>query len=134
MSTEFPLTEPEREPKPDPSSAESPKPASDYILTTTFVYDARSRLTEIQTPGQGGCDTVYRYDPPLPSPVQWQWEHLPDKRLYSLTAEGKTDYWRDNPTRYLIVEPDKETGMMKPALKRRRPVYIWLCREEREAK
>ena len=72
------------------------------------------------------------YDPPLRLPAKWQWDHLPDKRLYALTAEGKTEYWRDNPTRYLVVEPDPETGMMKPATKDRKPVYLWLCREERE--
>src|SRR5262249_5183735 len=67
---------------------------------------ARSRLVEIQTPGQGGCDTVvYRYDPPLPSPAQFRWDHLPDKRLYSRTAEEKTQYWRgtETGTQFVLV-------------------------------
>jgi len=39
---------------------------------------------------------------------------------------------RDEPARYLVVEPDNETGEFAPIVKDRRPVYLWLCREERE--
>ena len=40
----------------------------------------------------------------------------------------------DNPTRFLCVEPDPETGAMRPVTKRGRPVYLYLCREEREVR
>ncbi len=64
-------------------------------------------------------------------------ESLPPDRdeageFHALTADGKTEYWRDNPTRYLVVEPDPTTGKIKPVLKRGRPAYLRLCREERE--
>jgi hypothetical protein len=122
------------EPQPEPQKSTPPDLSGPRLAVTTYSYDARGRLTEIQTPGEGGCDAIYRFDPPIPCPVAHQWGHLADKRLYALTAEGKTEYWRDNPTRYLVVEPDAESGMMKPALKHGRPVYLWLCREERETR
>jgi hypothetical protein len=128
--------EPEGRPEPEPESQDvrSFDPYSGNFPATTFVYDARDRLVEVQTPGDGGCDTVYRDEPPVAVPSQWKWEHLPEKRLYALTTEGRTEYWRDTPTRYLVVEVDDETGEINPAVKHRRPVYIWLCREEREAR
>ncbi len=54
--------------------------------------------------------------------------------MFALTAEGSTEYWRDNPTRYLVVEPDPTTGKIEPMLRWGRPVRLWLCREEREAR
>jgi hypothetical protein len=44
------------------------------------------------------------------------------------------ELFRDNPTRYLCVEPDAETGQMRPVMKRGRPVFLYLCREDREAR
>jgi hypothetical protein len=46
--------------------------------------------------------------------------------------DGKTEVFRDNPTRHLSVVPDPQTGEMKPVMKYGRPTYLWLCREERE--
>ena len=91
----------------------------------TFSYDADGRPLSIVREGAIG----YTFTHAAP---RFDWQHLADKRLFALTAKGKTEYWRDNPTRYLVVEPDPETGMMKPATKDRKPVYLWLCREERE--
>ena len=65
---------------------------------------------------------------------RFRWEHLLEKRLFALTADGKTEYRRDSLTRYLVVEPDPTTGTIKPVLKWGRPVYLLVCREEREAR
>ena len=46
--------------------------------------------------------------------------------------DGTTERFRDNPARHLVVEPDLETGELRPAVKYGRPVYIYLCREQRE--
>jgi hypothetical protein len=46
--------------------------------------------------------------------------------------DGKTEYFRDSPARQLMVEPDPQTGEMRPVTKRGQPVYAYLCREERE--
>jgi hypothetical protein len=62
-----------------------------------------------------------------------KFEHDTQKRLFVLTGpDGKTERFRDNPTRYLVVEPDPETGAMRPVIMHGEPSYIYLCREERE--
>ncbi len=108
---------------PDRESVESFDLHDDGYILATFVFDSRDQLLSVDY-GDGRGPT-----PPVP---RFDWEHLADKRLFALTEDGKTEYWRDNPTRYLVVEPDPETGMMKPATTHRKPVYLWLCREERE--
>jgi hypothetical protein len=74
---------------------------------------------------------VYDYDV---KPRTFKFEHNREKRVFTLTGpDGKTQHFRDNPTTYLMVEPDSENGAMRPATKQGRPVIIYLCREEREA-
>ncbi len=110
-------------PPPDPQPGESREYRSSV---TTYVYDGQGQLASVI--GADGQGPMTHADPPVPP----HWERIPDKRLFALTAEGSTEYWRDNPTRYLVVEPDPTTGAVKPVLKRGRPVYLLLCREERE--
>jgi hypothetical protein len=38
------------------------------------------------------------------------------------------------PIRHLVVEPDPETGELKPVVERGSPTYLYLCREEREVR
>src|SRR5262245_38538109 len=103
VSTDSPP--PDSDPQPD-----TPGGFRDTHSPVTYTYETR-RPTCLAARDQGeNC-------PPTPSTPAAQWEHLPDKRLYALTREGMTEYWRDNPTRYLVVEPDDETGLMKPVLK-----------------
>jgi hypothetical protein len=60
-------------------------------------------------------------------------EHDRKKKLYRFTdQDGKTDVFRDEPVRFLIVEPDRETGELRPATYGGLPQYLYLCREERE--
>jgi hypothetical protein len=40
--------------------------------------------------------------------------------------------FRDNPVRHLVVEPDPQTGEMRPVTERGQPAYFYLSREERE--
>jgi hypothetical protein len=47
-------------------------------------------------------------------------------------ADGASEHFRDKPTRYLVVELDSNTGELMPAVKGGQPVYLYLCREERE--
>jgi hypothetical protein len=137
-------SEPEREPeierrpehrsRPEPRGGGSLDPLVPGFAVTAFAYDGRPRLVEMRTAGERGCGAVYRREPP--APYRLESHHPPDGRLHARTAEGDTEHWRDNPTRYLLAEPDGESekGMMKPVLKHGRPVYPWLCREEREAR
>ncbi len=63
----------------------------------------------------------------------FSFEHDKEKRVFRLTdAEEKVEYFRDNPVRYLVVEPDLETGQMRPAVQHGKPKFIYLCREDRE--
>ncbi|MGO9914730.1 MAG: hypothetical protein ACLQIB_08460 [Isosphaeraceae bacterium] len=116
-------------PPPDPDEAgESHDPLGYYYAVTSLVYDERGNVAD-----------VVRQDGRAPATTgaaarRFRWEHLLEKRLFALTADGKTEYWRDSLTRYLVVEPDPTTGTIKPVLKRCGPVYMWLCREEREGR
>jgi len=103
-----------------------PRDAGDrYCGITTFVYDSRDNLMTVDLGDGRG---------PVPPAPFFHWERLADKRLFALTltADQKTEYWRDNPPRYLVVEPHLESGEIRPVLKRGKPIYLWLCREERE--
>jgi hypothetical protein len=58
-----------------------------------------------------------------------------EKQVFLLTdPDGKTEFFRDNPTRYLSVASDPQTGEMKPVMTHGRPTYLWVCREEREVR
>ncbi len=91
------------------------------------------RLVDVQEDAAGGVTTyTYSY---TPKPALFQFRHLVQERLFSVTAvDREPRYFRDSPTRYLVVEIDDETGEVRPAVKDRKPVYLWLCREERETR
>ena len=45
---------------------------------------------------------------------------------------GKTERFHGNPARWLKVEPDPQTGEMRPMTDSGRPADIYLCWEERD--
>jgi hypothetical protein len=97
-------------------------PRDDIRRIRSNAYDADQAVTTY----------TYIYDP---GPPLYEFEHLKEKGVFALTAtDGKTEYFRDRPTRYLVVEPDAETGEFAPAVKGQKPVFLWLCREEREVR
>ena len=56
-----------------------------------------------------------------------------EKRVFILAwPDGKVEHFRDNPARQLVVEPDRKTGEIRPVTRNGQPVYMYLCREERE--
>jgi hypothetical protein len=60
-------------------------------------------------------------------------EHDREKAVYRLKwPDGEVEVFRDRPTRYLVLEPDRESGELRPAIKRGQPMYLYLSREERE--
>jgi hypothetical protein len=93
--------------------------------------DGVPRISGIAYDSDPGVTTyTYSYDP---EPPLYKFEHLEEKRLFAITgSDRRTEYFRDRPVRYLVVEPDRETGEFAPVAKRQRPVFLWLCREERE--
>jgi hypothetical protein len=66
-------------------------------------------------------------------PRLFNFVHDQAKGLCILTkADGSLEHFRDKPTRYLVVEADSRTGKLMPTVKGDEPVYLYLCREERE--
>ena len=78
-----------------------------------------------------GNVTTFVYDGP-PAPT-FRFEHDQEKKLFVLTwPDGRIERFRDNPARQLHVEPDRKTGELRPVVHDGEPVYVYLCREERE--
>jgi hypothetical protein len=66
-------------------------------------------------------------------PRRFNFDHDKAKGVYVLTKPGGTmERFRDKPARHLVVEPDPTTGELRPAVRGGAPVYLYLCREERE--
>jgi hypothetical protein len=108
---------------------------SQFPRYTTYTYNKYVPLTAMVDATGGTEQTGDRPDPILPPPPSSSFAlaHDPEKRVFLLTGpDGKTEVFRDNPTRYLSVAPDHQTGEMKPVMKYGKPTYLWLCREERE--
>ena len=96
------------------------------------TYDSENRLIMTSERITSLRVTTYN-DPAEPRAERFKFEHDTRRRLFLLTGpDGKTEHFRDNPTRYLVVEPDPQTGAMRPVIQRGQPSYIYLCREERE--
>ena len=101
---------------------------------TTYCYDSEDRLIE-----EGGLPvpvspktTAYTFTIEERT-MPFTFEHDKQKRLFVLTCpDGKTERFRDNPARQLLVEPDPISGEMRPVLKDGKPAFLYLCREERE--
>ena len=114
-------------PPPEPAPRDLPNDWNRHFGVTTYSDDRGDNLTTV----------TYQHGP-IPDSLglpAFQWEHLQEKRPFALTGrDGKTEYWRDNPTRYLVVAPIQPPGSSNPVLKRGKPVWIWLCREEHEAR
>jgi hypothetical protein len=83
-------------------------------------------------PSEAPGPAVSSYPVP-PKTALFDLDHDRDKGIFRLKwPDGETEVFRDKPTRYLVLEPDPQTGEMKPVVKRGCPVYLCLCREERE--
>jgi hypothetical protein len=113
----------------DPMSSDSSSPRH----TGDSSHDGDRRPAEVRATWDDGSRLTthtYSFEPPPPS---FRFEHDKQKRLFILTwPDGKTERFRDNPARHLMVEPDPDNGEMRPVIKGGQPVYVNLCREERE--
>jgi len=110
----------------NPDQDPTPKrPAVNY----TYDEAVASALGPESISGPQITTYTFQYYPP-----SFTFEHDARRRVFRLThSEGKTECFRDNPTRYLVVEPHPESGEFRPATKHGKPTYLYLCREEREA-
>ncbi len=111
------------EDRPDPPSA------------TTYIYDSGGELTvvwkcrDLVRTAQELAAAELRQEP------TFSFEHDAQRGIFRLTsADGTVEVFRDKPARHLVVEPDRVTGEMKPVVKRGKPTFLYLCREEREVR
>jgi hypothetical protein len=84
-------------------------------------------------PQSGPLITTYTYSTTVDSRPTYRFEHDRENGVFRIRwHDGRVEVFRDKPVRYLVVEPDSETGDMTAVVKYRRPTYLYLCREERE--
>jgi hypothetical protein len=105
---------------------------SAFARCTTYTYNDGRLISIADAAGRRGLPAAPA-DPTWPPPASFTLAHDPEERVFLLTGpDGKTEVFRDNPTRYLSVAPDPQTGEMKPVMKHGKATYLWLCREERD--
>ena len=97
------------------------------------AQDAAPRIRRVAYDADQGMTTyTFTYEPKRDP---FEFEHVEEKGLFALTGpDGKIEYFRDRPTRYLVVEPDPGTGQAGLAISRGRPLVLWLCREVPEVR
>ena len=120
---------------PDPQ----PRDPQPWPRTTTvsYSYDNAGRLTPVHDPARPAQEPPPMPAEPLPQPgpAPFDWEHDREKGIFRITwPDGQVEVFRDKPVRHLVVEPDAQTGEMKPVVQRGRPTYLYLAREEREVR
>jgi hypothetical protein len=76
-----------------------------------------------------GARTVFTYPCPeraIPDRV----EHDPERRALRLTRpDGTAIAFRDQPVRFLVVEPDPQSGKLRPAISMGKAKVVYLCPE-----
>src|SRR6516165_2528331 len=91
-----PMSEPPSDEQPDDEKRDR------IAQTVTHTCDSGARHTTLQ----------YEHQPITARAqvlAEFRWEHLSEKGLFALRgSDGNTEHWRDNPTRYLVVEMDEE--------------------------
>jgi hypothetical protein len=98
----------------------------------TFSFDGSGSMLTLEA-ADGRVAARGRSHPAKEAPSTFSFHHNKQKGVFVVTgADGKVQHFRDNPTRYLLVEPDPETGEVKPLTDNGKPVCVYLCREERE--
>ena len=104
----------------------------DYTYYANGSVETMSDSSDVHGLQSNTATTTYTYTIEA-QPIAFNFEHDKQKRLFILTGpSGKAEHFRDNPARQLMVEPDPETGEMRPVIKHGKPAFIYLCREERE--
>jgi hypothetical protein len=76
--------------------------------------------------------TVFTYSCPAPAKPD-RIEHDPKKRTLRLTRpDGTAIAFRDQPLRFLVVEPDPKSGKLRPAVSMGKAKVVYLCPEMAE--
>ena len=108
----------------DPSRERDPRGAGD---------GRAGRATPIAIHQHGATTPItYSYEARTPDP-KWLVDHDRAQGVFRLTGpDGRIACFRDRALRYLVLEPDPETGDLRPQIRAGQPTILRLCREERE--
>jgi hypothetical protein len=110
--------------EPKPANPMNPWPfGSEFgaAAITTYTYDFASSVLPLCDPATGE-----RRD-------EFTFSHNQAKGEYLLSVpDGTVERFRHIPARYLVAEPDPNSGSIGPAVRHGLPVYLYLCREQRE--
>jgi hypothetical protein len=102
-------------------------------LNTETVLVRQAFGTRIVGKRRGaGPVTVITYSCPAPGKPD-RIEHDPKKRTLRLTRQdGTAIAFRDQPMRFLVVEPDPRSGKLRPAVCMGKAKVVYLCPEMAE--
>jgi hypothetical protein len=107
----------------------------DSPSATIYTYDAGGQLTDVRKCTDPVPTSEQVAAAELRQESAFSFEHDAQRGIFRLTwADGNVEAFRDKPARHLIVELDPATGEMKPVVKRGKPTFLYLCREEREVR
>ena len=80
-------------------------PSSDDKIIT-YTYDSKNKL--MMTSERITSVRITTYNNPAELPAErFRFEHDSEAALGLTTPDGKSEYFRDNPKRYLVVEPNR---------------------------
>jgi YD repeat-containing protein len=120
-----------------------PRREAGHPRVTTYTYDASGRMLAMSAPDPRSVEGRQPFHLVQAGEAGWlrpgeenpppRIEHDREKKLYRITdQDGKTEVFRDEPVRFLVVEPNRETGELRLVTYGGMPHYLYLCREERE--
>jgi hypothetical protein len=111
----------------DPSQAR-PDEDDSKLPREPLTESVESRAPVIRSDPSGRITTfTYYYDLEV-SPMQI--DHDRERRLFEIIGpDRKMTEFHDRAVRSLVVEPDPETGELKPVVVQGKPKVIYLCRE-----
>jgi hypothetical protein len=100
-----------------------------------YSYDSRTRLQSVQEwdgPAPMAEDLAGQVLREMPT---FAFQHDARNGVFRITwADGRVETFRDQPLRHLVLEPEAETGELKPVVRCGLPWVLYLSREEHEAR
>src|SRR5262245_39851492 len=93
-------------------SPHPPQPGPWPPPTVTYSYDAQPRRATL----------TYSAREAAPPEPPWRTEHDREQGIFRLTGpDGQTECFRSQPARFLVVEPDPQTGEFRPQIRQGEP-------------
>jgi hypothetical protein len=110
----------------NPESLPEPQDAPKKPAKKKVRPPIRSALSDVVTTFTYDCSSSRARDEPA-----WTIEHDPKKGVFRLTdPDGVTAVFRNKALRYLVLNPDPETGELAPVVLRGQPLFWYLCLEK----